>query len=281
MGSIIVVGARGYIGSRIASQPVFKGGGWGTSRSGEGGYAVLKLEAPEDFDTARIRDGDIVALTAAVSSPDLCSNRHDYAYAVNVTGSTALIARVIDRGARVVFFSSDTVYGFSKEPVDETSELNPAGPYAHMKVELESRFIGNPSFKTLRLSYVFSRSDKFTRYLLECAQRGDTAEVFDPFERAVVYLNDVVDAVLAIAADWSRVASPVVNLGGPQLISRKAMVAGIKAKAIPSLGYRIVEPSEEFFQNRPTTINMVSPLLAPLLGRKASSLESAITQEFP
>ena len=66
-----------------------------------------------------------------------------------------------------------------------------------MKSEVEKRFLGNPFFKTIRLSYVFSREDKFTKYLVGCAQRDEEAELFHPFYRAIIHRDDVVEGALS------------------------------------------------------------------------------------
>ncbi len=58
---------------------------------------------------------------------------------MNVTGTSNFIQSVIDRGARVVFFSRDTVYGEREDAFDESAVCNPAGEYAEMKREVEQR----------------------------------------------------------------------------------------------------------------------------------------------
>ena len=99
---------------------------------------------------------------ASISAPDICAREHERAWSVNVTGTSEFISRTIERGGRVIFFSSDTVYGECEDPFDESALCKPAGEYAEMKHKVERRFIENPSFKSIRLSYVFSREDKFT-----------------------------------------------------------------------------------------------------------------------
>ena len=89
-----------------------------------------------------------------------------------------------------------------------------------MKCEVEQRFSGNASFKAIRLSYVFSREDKFSRYLTGCAERNEEADLFHPFFRAIVHRDDVVDGALALAAHWDDFPEQVINFGGPQVLSR-------------------------------------------------------------
>ena len=186
---ILVVGASGYIGKLLFTRVMQEFAVLGTSSSGSDNFIPFRLDAPKKFDYDLIKEFDIVFLTAAISAPDICSRERVRAWNVNVTGTSIFISEVISRGGRIVFFSSDTVYGERKDEFDETSPCDPSGEYAKMKHEVETRFLGNPSFKTIRLSYVFSKEDKFTTYLSECAERGDVVEIFQPFYMAIVHRN--------------------------------------------------------------------------------------------
>ena len=108
-----------------------------------------------------------------------------------------------------------------------------------MKHEVEMRFQGNPSFKTIRLSYVFSREDKFTDYLIGCASRNEEAELFHPFYRAIVHRDDVVDGALALAQRWDEFPQQVINFGGPEVLSRIDFAECLKRVALPNLRYRV------------------------------------------
>lgn len=277
---IFIVGATGYIGKPLFSGISLKTKGYGTSTLGESSFLSLKLDLPDDFDYKIIRPSDVVFLTAAISAPDICANEHDRAWAVNVTGTSEFITKVMARGGRVVFFSSDAVYGECAETVDEASEINPAGEYAEMKQEVEKRFLGNPLFKSIRLSYVFSQEDKFTKYLIGCEERGEEADLFHPFYRAIVHRDDVVDGALALARRWDDFPQQVINFGGPEVLSRIDFAERLKSAALPELRFQVTEPEEAFFKNRPKIIAMASPVLSNLLGRPALSLLDAAKIEF-
>lgn len=240
----------------------------------------LSLDAPADFDYTKIRPGDVALLTAAISSPDICAREHERAWAVNVTGTSSFIQSVIDRGARVVFFSSDTVYGEREDEFDEKAACNPAGEYAEMKHEVEQRFLTNASFKAIRLSYVFSREDKFSRYLTGCAERNEEADLFHPFFRAIAHRDDVVEGALALAARWDDVPEQVINFGGPQVLSRIEFAECLREVHLHDLRFKVTEPGADFFKNRPRVIAMTSPVFTKLLGRPPRSLREAARLEF-
>ena len=278
---LLVVGARGYIGKRLMAAAETRFDVRGTSSSGGDGLLALDLGQPEKFDMGAVRPGDVCLLTAAISSPDICASKHDFAWSVNVIGTSAFIQRLLDQGARVVFFSSDTVYGQREVPFDETSACTPAGEYAVMKHAVEKQFLGNPGFKSIRLSYVFSREDKFTRYLAGCAQRGEEAELFHPFYRAIVHREDVVEGALALAAGWDAVPESVVNFAGPQVLSRLEFADILRQESLPTLKTKRIEPADDFFEKRPRVIAMTSTVLGRLLGRPARPLREAARIELP
>jgi len=277
---IITVGATGYIGSRLHDRASKDFVTCGTSSRGADGLLRLSLEAPGGFDYEIIRQADVVFLAAAISAPDICAREHERAWAVNVTGTSEFIARVMARGGRVIFFSSDTVYGERNDDLDEMAACNPAGEYAAMKQEVEGRFLGSPLFKSIRLSYVFSREDKFTRYLSGCSARDEKAEIFHPFYRAVIHRDDVVEGAIALARRWDEFPQGIINFGGPKVLARTEFVEILQEAALPNLRFQVIEPAADFFENRPRVIRMVSPVLPALLGRVAHTLSEAAMIEF-
>lgn len=277
---IITVGASGYIGRLLHKRSKADCIAYGTSSTGTAELLPLRLETPVDFDYGLIQPSDVVLLAAAISAPDICTREHARAWAVNVTGTIEFINEVIAGGGRVVFFSSDTVYGERNDTFDESAANNPAGEYAEMKHEVERRFFGSPLFKVIRLSYVFSREDKFTKYLSGCAERGEEAELFHPFNRAIVHREDVVEGALALAERWDEFPQPVINFGGPDVLSRIDFAGCLKSAALPNLQWRVMEPGGEFFKSRPRVIAMSSNVLPKLLGRPSRCLLEAAQIEF-
>ena len=275
---VFLIGSTGYIGTALRSACGLRWNTLGTSAAGKADIA-FSLNRPEAFPYGLVNAGDFVVVMAAISSPDACAKDYDNARQVNVTGTLALIRGVVDRGARVIFFSSDTVYGAREESVDEDVALTPVGAYGEMKRDVEMAAACD-AVKVIRLSYVFSFGDRFSRYLFDCAQTGRKAEIFKPFSRCVVHLRDVVDGVVRLVEDWDAVSERVFNFVGPHLVPRETMVERIHALVLPALDYVISEPSTTFFDNRPRVINASSARFARLLGRGPSSLGDAIDLEM-
>lgn len=278
--NLLVVGASGYIGVKLFALAANRFLATGTSTTDLGSLLTLRLDAPAEFDYSIINTSTVVMLTAAISAPDVCTREFERAWDVNVTGTASFIFQVIARGARVIFFSSDTVYGEQADDFDESAVCNPVGDYAVMKHEVEKLFLSNPAFKTIRLSYVFSKDDKFTKYLQGCCVRGEEAEIFHPFYRAVVHRDDVVRGAIALAERWDEFPQSIINFGGPEVLSRMEIASILKDSVFHELKFRQIEPDPEFFISRPRVIQMRSPILSLLLARPVQTLAVAAWLEL-
>ena len=224
--------------------------------------------------------GDTIIFTAAISEPAIVSAQFEKATRVNVESTGEFIQGAIDLGCKVLFLSSDTVYGDVETGFDESHPINPKGAYAEMKAVVEKRFEGNPNFKALRLSYNFFKDDRFTQYLRQCAESGTEAEVFDPLTRAVVHRDDTVDAILNIAANWDNADGQYINCGGPEVLSRQQFTEIVKKVALPTLKFKVTAPPAKFYGDRAAFSEMHSPNLEKILGRKRHTVKQAVELEF-
>ncbi len=227
-----------------------------------------------------LREGDTIIFTAAISEPAIVSAQFEKATRVNVESTGEFIQGAIDLGCKVLFLSSDTVYGDVETGFDESHPINPKGAYAEMKSIVEKRFEGNPNFKSFRCSLNFYKDDRFTQYLKTCAANNVEADIFDPLTRAIVHRDDTVDAILAVANDWNLAEGQYTNCGGPQVLSRAQIAEIMKKVALPNLRFKVSRPPSKFYTDRPAFIEMRSPNLKKILGRSPVTFEEAVKIEF-
>ena len=275
-----IVGATGYVGRHLlkripVGQEVLCYG-----RNNNNSMHKLDLANVQETDLGKVARGDYVVLLAAISSPDICRDQYELAYHINVEGTQKLIKGCLQRGARVLFFSSDVVVGETEFAVSESMPVHPVGDYGKMKRQIEELFENDPKFKVFRLSYVFSREDKFMWYLQHCVKNGEKADVFGALYRNVVYLEDVLEAVIALEKSFNCWENTVFHLSGPQLLCRADLANIYKREIAPNFQFHTCTPPEGFVNARPNCIETKSLYLSALLGRKPTSMAVAMKKEF-
>ena len=276
---IILAGADGYIGQRIQRNTQLKEGMLLLSPQQNDSYIPFDLLRVSEFDFSSINPHDTVIMLAGISSPDVCASKYQMAFNINVSGTIQFIGGCLARSARVLFFSSDTVYGISEGENDEDIfPSDPAGEYGNMKLLVERYFKGEPDFKSFRLSYVFSWYDKFTSYLRTCHEQKTKPEIFHPFIRKAVYIDDLVSCILNIHNDWEKYSNQFFNICGPDYLSRVEIVQ-LFNKHIGNLEFQVITPDNGFFKARPQKIFINSKYSASLLGKRFTQIEDAFAFE--
>lgn len=221
--------------------------------------AYLDLTEPEKFNYELLDDISYIVFTAAISGPDKCAEDFDECWEINVTGTSYFIREAIKHDCKVLFFSSDAVFGDIPGCIyDEESITKAQTPYGRMKKEIEDRFKSESNFKAIRLSYVASAKDRFVTYCLNCMRNKETAVIFHPFYRNVISVTDVVDVVIFFALHWDDYKPTFLNVAGKELVSRVRMADELNRLFSDKLKYTVSMPGQEFFTNRPRITQMRS-----------------------
>lgn len=270
---IAIVGSSGYIAGFLENsfESILR------IDKTHGADVYLNLAEAEMFDYSVLDDIDYVIFTAAISSPDICSNEFEKCWNINVTGTEYFIKSSISHGCKVLFFSSDAVFGdIPGEIYNELSETNAQTAYGRMKKAVEDYFKDESNFKAMRLSYVVSKNDRFVSYCLKCMCKGEIAEIFHPFYRNCIPVTDVVSTVEWLIKHWESFDSQVLNVAGNELVSRVRIVDEMNRLYDNRLKYIITTPSEEFYINRPKITQMESLYL----NKYGIILDDSFTKKF-
>lgn len=259
--NVAIVGSSGYIAGflieRLSKEPDIK-------RilkidQKEEADEFLNLQEAEKFNYDSLNDIDLIIFTAAISGPDKCADEYDFCWKVNVEGTSTFIENAIKRNCKVLFFSSDAVFGDIPGHIyDEGSETNAVTPYGKMKKAIEDKFKDNHNFKAIRLSYVASARDRFVTYCLNCIRNNVVADVFHPFYRNCIVVSDVVNVVLWMTQHWEEYEPFVLDVAGKELVSRVRIADEINRIFDNRLKYTVSAPDEGFFKNRPKITQMRS-----------------------
>ena len=258
---IAIVGSSGYISGFLLERFCADASVDGILKIDQTEEADVKLDLlkPESFDYSVLQDIDYVIFTAAISGPDKCASDFDWCWSINVTGTKYFIEKALEYDCRVLFFSSDAVFGDIPGYIyTELSETKAETPYGRMKKEIEDVFKDNKSFKAIRLSYVASAKDRFVSYCISCIKENKTAEVFHPFYRNCIVVSDVVNVVAWFVNNWETYEPFVLNVAGKELVSRVRIADELNRVFDNRLDYTIISPDKSFYANRPKTTQMKS-----------------------
>ena len=262
--NVALVGSSGYIASFLLKkfsdeqhiENVLK------IDQGEEADVKLNLLEPDKFNYEVLDNIDVVIFTAAISGPDKCATDFEWCWSINVTGTCHFIREAIKRNCKVLFFSSDAVFGDIPGYIyDEYSETKAETPYGKMKKAVEDEFKNHKDFKAIRLSYVASARDRFISYCLDCVKKNNIADIFHPFYRNVITVSDVVDVVVWFTKNWKIYEPFVLNVAGKELVSRVRMADEINRHMGDRLKYVISTPKPGFYRNRPRITQMRSLFL--------------------
>ena len=258
---VAVVGSSGYISGFLLSRlsQISSIESILTIDKESSANAYLDLLHPERFNYDQLCGIDIIIFTAAISSPDKCAQEYELCWAVNVDGTKYFIQKSLELGCKVLFFSSDAVFGDIPGHIyTEISETQATTAYGRMKKAIEDEFKASLLFKAIRLSYVVSMKDRFVSYCLRCASNNEAAEVFHPFYRNCIIVKDVVDVVVWFTQHWSEYEHFVLNVAGTELVSRIRIADELNRHMSSPIKYSISHPDESFYLNRPAFTQMES-----------------------
>ncbi|AIN14626.1 NAD-dependent epimerase/dehydratase [Yersinia pseudotuberculosis] len=267
MTKVFILGSNGYIGNNLMESLCDNIEVITVGRSNADIY--INLES-DDFQSLlnKVEFKDTVIFLSAISSPDECNNNYNYSYKINVKNTISLISLLLAKNVRVMFSSSDAVFGATQNLCDENSEKKPFGKYGEMKSEVEDYFTLEDDFFVVRFSYVLGRNDKFSMMIKEFYEQGKILDVFDGFERNVISINDVTAGIKNIICDWDSIKTRIVNFSGNELVSRQDIVNALVKEKYLNLKYKFTAAPESFWVGRPKKIHTKSNYLESILNRK-------------
>jgi len=146
------------------------------------------------FASAKGIEFDFVIHAAAMTAVDRCETELDLAMATNRDGTRHVAALAAERGATLVYLSTDYIFDGTKEgPYAEDDPPKPINAYGRSKLAGEQA-ARETSGKTLvvRTSWVFGEGGKnFVDAITEKLQRGEAPEVVTDQRGSPTYARDL------------------------------------------------------------------------------------------
>jgi dTDP-4-dehydrorhamnose reductase len=219
MPTLLVTGASGYLGRRV----VARAGGWDV-------VGTYLDHAPPAGTPGRhvgldLRDPDATRRLVEAVRPDAivhtaCSNQRPEHVAAIVPAAQAVAEASRSVGTRLVHVSSDVVFDGTAAPYDESAPVRPLGRYAAAKAETEAIVLaGLSNALVVRTSLIYGVDppDHQTRWLLGAMDRGERVTLFTDELRCPVFVDDLADALVELAA---RDLTGVLHVAGPAALDR-------------------------------------------------------------
>lgn len=181
MSKIVITGALGHIGSRLIRELPARFPGreivmvdnLSTQRycslfdlPPSGRYRFLPQDILSCDLSSLIAAGDVVIHLAAITDAANSFSNAEQVEEVNLMGTRRIADHCAEKGARLIFLSTTSVYGTQREVVDENcteEELSPQSPYAKSKLDAEKylaaiRESQGLDFVILRFGTIFGTS---------------------------------------------------------------------------------------------------------------------------
>jgi dTDP-4-dehydrorhamnose reductase len=284
---ILVTGASGQLGSYLVDQLVETAHdviGWtGSSQGSRSGIDFSPVNLSDDrvaSEALEQANPDLVIHAAAISSADAVRRDPARGWAVNVAGTRLLAEWTARRGRRLVFTSTDLVFGGSRSWSREEDVAEPILEYGRTKRAAEPIVLAVPQGLVVRISLLYgtarSAKDGYFDIAMAALRLGQPRTFFgDEFRTPIDYLSaSRILVKLALAT-----ATGIVHLGGNERLSRfELMRRSAAAMGIdPSLVLENCRDDLSLPEPRPRDVSLDTSRLRSLLpGLDYPGVEAAL-----
>jgi dTDP-4-dehydrorhamnose reductase len=151
-------------------------------------------------DWPRLPDCRVAVLCAAITNLEACRRDPEGTRKVNVEHTLTLARHLADRGARVIFISTNLVFDGSKPLRPADDEFCPRTEYGRQKVEVETRLASEGmSHAIVRLTKVFHPGLPLLLDWLSSLRAGTSITPFADMVCAPIALGTVIQGIAAMA----------------------------------------------------------------------------------
>lgn len=163
---------------------------------------------------------DTVIHAAGWSSLDQCEKTKDLAVKINVDGTRNIVESIrrMNRDTKLVFISSDYVFGGDRGNYSEGDEIAPQTVYGNTKALAEAGLRGSlNNYVIARTAAVYGRGGRFFNFIVANLRDGKSVELYDDVLFTPTYIDYLLDSVERLIQNDFR---GVVHVAGPDMVSR-------------------------------------------------------------
>jgi dTDP-4-dehydrorhamnose reductase len=199
----------------------------------------VRLAACRDWPRVKLEDAEAVARLFAEDVPDTlihcggvcdvakCEADPDWAQRLNVDSMTAILAGLPD-SVRLVYVSSDHVFGHRDVPCDENTDVSPISVYGRTRVAAETMVLKRPNSLVLRPGLPIGASadgrSGHLDWLLYRHRKGLPITIIEDELRSAVDAGDLAERILAFA---DSAITGVRHVPAVQPIDRRRLAEGV------------------------------------------------------
>lgn len=196
---LLIIGKESLIGSAISQIAEEKDISWvGTSRR-PGEQWFLDLSMPPASWQIPLQTTTAIICAARTKLSD-CEANPEESRAINVTATVELARRLTAQGCRVVFLSTNQVFGPNLSvPPDESTPVSPANEYGRQKAEAEAAILAlSPKNIVIRLTKVIHNTANLFQDWLRKFSKNEPISAYDNLWLAPVSLALAANTILQI-----------------------------------------------------------------------------------
>lgn len=194
----LVVGARGFLGTRISDalrQSGYSVCGTTSMRTQSPGMRRLDLreDVPSQFSDEHF---DVAVIAAGLTSVKACDANPRLSFSINVTGRVAVSKLLMSRGTHLVLISSDAVFSGDSRVVSSSQAPDARSVYGRHMAQSESEILEfQGAVSVIRLGKVMHSEIPILKAWLEGLKSGNSVSAFTDSRVAPISPGFAVDAV--------------------------------------------------------------------------------------